>query len=51
MTDLVAYGTPVSPFVRKVEAVLGTQRVAYGFENTNTMEMPGKLVPEKVGLS
>lgn len=29
MTDLIVYGTPVSPFVRKVEAVLRHQRVDY----------------------
>jgi glutathione S-transferase len=40
MTDLVIYGTPVSPFVRKVEAVLRIQRVAYDFENINIMDMP-----------
>ena len=40
MTDLVIYGTPVSPFVRKVEAVLRTQGVAYDFENINIMDMP-----------
>jgi glutathione S-transferase len=40
MTDLVVYGTPVSPFVRKVEAVLRTQGVAYDFENINIMDMP-----------
>jgi glutathione S-transferase len=41
MADLVIYGTPVSPFVRKVEAVLRTQGVAYDFENINIMDMPG----------
>ena len=40
MVDLVIYGTPVSPFVRKVEAVLRTQGVAYDFENVNIMDMP-----------
>jgi glutathione S-transferase len=40
MTDLVIYGTPVSPFVRKVEAVLRSQGVAYDFENINIMDMP-----------
>lgn len=40
MADLVIYGTPVSPFVRKVEAVLRTEEVAYDFENINIMDMP-----------
>ena len=40
MADLVIYGTPVSPFVRKVEAVLRTQRVPYDFQNINIMDMP-----------
>ena len=40
MTDFVIYGTPVSPFVRKVEAVLRTQGVAYDFANINIMDMP-----------
>ena len=40
MTDLVIYGTPVSPFVRKVEAVLRTQGEPYDFENINIMDMP-----------
>ena len=40
MTDLVIYGTPVSPFVRKVEAVLRSQGVAYDFEDINIMDMP-----------
>ena len=48
MADLVVYGTPVSPFVRKVEAVLRPQVVAYEFENTNLMEVLGKLVPQKL---
>lgn len=40
MTDFVIYGTPVSPFVRKVQAVLGNQDMAYDFENINIMDMP-----------
>ena len=40
MTDFVIYGTPVSPFVRKVQAVLGNQDMAYDFENINVMDMP-----------
>lgn len=40
MSDLVVYGTPVSPFVRKVEAFLGNQGTAYDFEMINTMDMP-----------
>jgi glutathione S-transferase len=40
MNDLVIYGTPVSPFVRKVEAILKTQGVAYDFEIINIMDMP-----------
>jgi glutathione S-transferase len=40
MTEFVVYGTPVSPFVRKIEAVLKTQGVAYDFENINIMDMP-----------
>lgn len=39
MTDLVLYGTPVSPFVRKVEAVLRNQAVAYDFENIDIFDM------------
>ena len=40
MADLIVYGTPVSPFVRKVEAFLKYQDVAYDFENINIMDMP-----------
>lgn len=40
MADLVVYGTPVSPFVRKVEVVLKTQGADYDFENINIMDMP-----------
>ena len=40
MNDLVVYGSPVSPFVRKVEVVLRSQGVDYDFENINIMDMP-----------
>ena len=40
MSDLIVYGTPVSPFVRKVEAFLRHQNAAYEFENINIMAMP-----------
>ena len=40
MADLIVYGTPVSPFVRKVEVVLKHQGVDYDFENINIMDMP-----------
>ena len=40
MVDFVVYGTPVSPFVRKVEAILRIQGIAYDFENINIMDMP-----------
>ncbi|MDZ7684725.1 MAG: glutathione S-transferase family protein [Gammaproteobacteria bacterium] len=40
MTDLVVYGTPVSPFVRKVEVVLKNQGAEYELEMINIMAMP-----------
>lgn len=40
MSELVVYGTPVSPFVRKVEVILRTQGVSYDFETINIMDMP-----------
>ncbi len=40
MTDLIIYGTPVSPFVRKVEAVLRSQGVAYEFKNVDIFDQP-----------
>ncbi len=40
MADLIVYGTPVSPFVRKVEAILADQGEDYDFENINIMDMP-----------
>jgi hypothetical protein len=32
MAGLIVYGTPVSPFVRKVEALLRHQNAAYEFK-------------------
>jgi len=40
LTDFVVYGSPLSPFVRKVVAVLHHAGVAYDFENVNIMDMP-----------
>ncbi|XOV86848.1 MAG: glutathione S-transferase family protein [Pseudomonadota bacterium] len=40
MADFVVYGTPVSPFVRKVEVVLKNQGVDYDLEMINIMAMP-----------
>ena len=40
MSELVVYGTPVSPFVRKVEVILRHCDVEYDFENINIMAMP-----------
>ena len=40
MAELVVYGSPLSPFVRKVEVVLSNQGVEYDFENINIMDMP-----------
>ena len=40
MADYVVYGSPLSPFVRKVVAVLHHAGVAYDFENVNIMDMP-----------
>lgn len=40
MSDYVVYGSPLSPFVRKVEVVLNHQGVEYDFENVNIMAMP-----------
>ena len=44
MSDFVVYGSPLSPFVRKVEAVLRHQGAAYDFENVNIMDMPDWFV-------
>ena len=40
MPVLVVFGSPVSPFVRKVEAVLRHSGQAYDFESINIMDMP-----------
>ncbi|MCY4015222.1 MAG: glutathione S-transferase family protein [Gammaproteobacteria bacterium] len=40
MADIVVYGNPVSPFVRKVEVVLTSQGVDYDLERINNMVMP-----------
>ena len=44
MANYVLYGTPLSPFVRKVEAVLKHIGVDYDFENINIMDMPDWFV-------
>ncbi|MGE0624873.1 MAG: glutathione S-transferase family protein [Pseudomonadales bacterium] len=40
MADYVVYGTPPSPFVRKVEVVLRGLGVDYDFETVNIMAKP-----------
>ena len=40
MSEFVLYGTPVSPFVRKVEAVLNLTGATYEFVNVNIMDKP-----------
>lgn len=40
MSDFIVYGSPLSPFVRKVEAVLECAGQAFDFENINIMDMP-----------
>lgn len=40
MADLVLYGSPLSPFARKVEMVLGEKGLDYDFENVSIMPMP-----------
>lgn len=50
MTDLVLYGSPLSPFARKVEMVLGEKGLDYDFENVSIMPMPdwfAELSPAK----
>jgi glutathione S-transferase len=40
MTDFIVYGTPMSPFVRKVEVVLREKGLPYDFEAVNIMAKP-----------
>lgn len=40
MADIVVYGSPLSPFVRKVEVFLRHTGTAYDFEAVNIMDMP-----------
>lgn len=40
MTDIVVYGSPLSPFVRKVEVFLRHTGTEYDFEAVNIMDMP-----------
>lgn len=44
MTDFVVYGSPLSPFVRKVEVALHHAEAAYDFETVNIMDMPDWFV-------
>lgn len=44
MTDLIVYGVPLSPFVRKVQAVLHVKELEYDMENVNIMAMPDWFV-------
>lgn len=44
MANYVLYGTPLSPFVRKAEAVLRYIGEDYDFENINIMDMPDWFV-------
>ena len=44
MSDFVVYGSPLSPFVRKVEAVLHHAGAAYEFEAVNIFDMPDWFV-------
>lgn len=44
MSDLVVYGTPASPFVRKVQVILAHAGAEYDFEDVNIMAMPDWFV-------
>lgn len=40
MADLIVYGVPLSPFVRKVQAVLHHKQLAYDLEPVNILALP-----------
>ena len=40
MTELVLYGDPISPFVRKVEAVLRYKALPFTYEHVNLLDKP-----------
>ena len=40
MADLIVYGVPLSPFVRKVQEVLHAKQLDYELEGVNIMAMP-----------
>jgi glutathione S-transferase len=44
MADLIVYGVPLSPFVRKVQAVLHAKQLEYELEAVNIMAMPDWFV-------
>jgi glutathione S-transferase len=44
MADLMVYGVPLSPFVRKVQAVLHAKQLEYELEAINIMAMPDWFV-------
>ena len=44
MHNFLVYGSPLSPFVRKVEAVLRFKGARYDFENVNIMDLPDWFV-------
>lgn len=55
MSDLVVYGAPLSPFVRKVLAALHEKDLDYELEAVNTLQtcakMLKRILPGKVDLS
>ena len=44
MADLIVYGVPLSPFVRKVQAALHIKQLQYELEAVNIMAMPDWFV-------
>lgn len=44
MADLIVYGVPLSPFVRKVQAVLHLKRLHYELKAVNIMALPDWFV-------